>query len=200
MRIAQIALVALLAMGASSMAGETAPDLDLINGKVGGTFVGSPRKEFAKRLAKGGETIGTWTAFRDKGYFVQHAGLRNMAGFSMMKGSWPDRLYGFEPYVGKISFGITAQSTLEEVKAALLEGFGGNFVLTLEEERGVWNRDYVAYQLTAWKTDPPFYFEIFFKKNRKVEEIRIKSFPGSYYPQLLRDRALGPHAIEKHLQ
>ncbi|MDH5637140.1 MAG: hypothetical protein OEZ04_01465, partial [Nitrospinota bacterium] len=59
---------------------------------------------------------------------------------------------------------------------------------------------FIAYQLTAWKTDPPFYFEMFFTKEKKVEEIRIKSYPGSYYPILLRDRALGPHAIDKELR
>ncbi|MDH5637826.1 MAG: hypothetical protein OEZ04_04990, partial [Nitrospinota bacterium] len=116
MRLSQIALVALLALTTPAMADKPALDLDLVNGKVGQMFVGSSRKEFAKYFRDGGETIGTWTAFRDQGYFIQHAGLRNMVGLCLRPGTWPDRLYGFGLYKGKISFGITGESTLESVK------------------------------------------------------------------------------------
>ncbi|MDH5510830.1 MAG: hypothetical protein OEZ32_10815 [Nitrospinota bacterium] len=205
MRLAQFALVASLVLVTPTMAGEPTSveprlDLDLVNGKMGKMFVGSSRKEFAKYFRNGGETIGTWTAFRDRGYFIQHAGLRNMVGFCLRPGTWPDRLYGFSLYKGDISFGINGESTLESVKNALRDKFDGNFVVTLEEERGMWNRKFIAYQLTGWKTDPPFYFEMFFTREKKLEEIRLKSFPGSYYPQLLMDRALGPHAIDKILR
>ena len=193
-------LTALVMLAGHAMAAEAAgPELDLRDGKVNGVYIGAPRKEFTRNFSVGGEWIGTWIAFRNHGYFVQPAGRRNMAGFSMRPGSWPDRMCGFKEYKGRISFGISGASTLESVIKDLREKFSGNFVVTLEEERGVWNRRFVAYQLTGWKTDPPFYFDIFFNHEKKIEEIRIKSFPGAYYPGLLKDRALGPHAIDKNL-
>ncbi|MDH4185281.1 MAG: hypothetical protein OEV92_13715 [Nitrospinota bacterium] len=189
-------LVTTLLAGGAGAAGLV---MDLQNGRFNGVFIGEHKREFAKKFNTGGEWIGTWRAFKPEGYFIQPGGLRNMAGLSMSAASWPARKYGFGVFSGEVSFGIAPSSTLDAVVEALRQGFDGNFYVTLEEERGVWNRQFVAWQITGWKTDPPFYFEIFIGRNRMIEEIRLKSFPGSYYPRLLMDKALGPDAIDKKL-
>jgi len=200
MRIFQAAAIILLILAPTAHAADPAPDIDLQEGKVNGVFIGAPGKTLAKSFRDGGgRWIGTWLAYPDLGFFLQPARLRNMAGASMSKKSWPGRKYGFADFSGKISFGLNGASDLDAAVAALKKDFTGSFYVTLEEERGVWNRQFIAFQLTGWKTNPPFYFEIFFGKDKALEEIRLKSFPNKDYPLLLRQRATGPDAIEKNL-
>lgn len=199
MKISTAAMVILSALASAAFAAEPAPLIDLMEGKIGGVFIGAPRKELAKRFAEGGEWTGSWLIHKDTGLFVQPAAVRNMAGASLRANSWPARKYGISVFAGKISFGLDGASTLEAAVEALRKGFDGSFFVTLEEERGVWNRQFIAYQLTGWKMNPPFYFEIYFGKDKMLEEIRIKSFPNKYYPAMLTQRATGPDAVEAQL-
>jgi len=194
---AAIAIISTLA--AAAFAAEPAPRFDLMTGKIGGVFIGAPRKELAKRFTEGGRWTGSWLVHQKEGFFVQPASVRNMAGAALSANSWPSKKYGISIFTGKISFGLDGASTLQTAVAALRNGFDGSFFVTLEEERGVWNRQFIAYQLTGWKTDPPFYFEMYFGKDKALEEIRIKSFPNKHYPAMLAQRATGPDAIEAQL-
>lgn len=174
------------------------PAIDLDRGFFGDAFIAGDGDEIISRFTQGGAWKGTWKSYTKEGFFVQPSPMGVMAGVVFNTSSWPSRTYDFDVFKGRVSYGIDSSWSLEDVCEALDEKFEGEYYVLPSEVTGNWNGKFKAFKLTAWKSDPPFLFEIYFNPDRMIEELRIMPLPSK--AEVFERVSTRPNVIRKKRQ